>query len=107
MASGASHHIQMARIHEACDFDDFRVPFPPRVFHRVAPPAPLKESYVHCPGVHAFTSDTLGTALDRAAVDHCSQEAIVCVHQNIRKTWAEVGQEVRTIYMFICIDPYC
>jgi len=60
---------------------------------RCAPVTHLKESYIHCPSNLQMSSETLGQVIDRAAVDFGSTEAVVFVHQNIRRTWLEIKQE--------------
>ncbi|XP_037092808.1 medium-chain acyl-CoA ligase ACSF2, mitochondrial-like isoform X2 [Pollicipes pollicipes] len=60
---------------------------------RSAPKTHLRHSYIHCPGATPLTSATLGQVIDRAAYDYSSTEALVFVHQDIRKTWLQVKQE--------------
>ncbi|KAF0294736.1 Acyl-CoA synthetase family member 2, mitochondrial [Amphibalanus amphitrite] len=62
---------------------------------RAAPATHLTESYVHCAGTTPLVHDTLGDVIDRAAVDYGTNEALVFVHQDLRRTWREVKQEVR------------
>ena len=64
---------------------------------RVAPVTRLKDSYLHCAGTVPLVHDTIADVVDRAASDFGSQEALVFVHQDIRRTWREVRQEAERL----------
>ena len=63
----------------------------------VAPVTRLKDSYLHGAGTVPLVHDTIADVVDRAASDFGSQEALVFVHQDIRRTWLEVRQEAERL----------
>ena len=58
----------------------------------------LMDSYLHCTGTTPLVHHTVGDIVDQAASDYGTNEALVFVHQDIRRTWFEVKQEVRHIF---------
>ena len=55
-----------------------------------------KPSYVHGVGLTPLKSETIGTALEQAAAEHGGRLALICRHQAIRWSYAELDARART-----------
>lgn len=55
---------------------------------------PLEWSYIHCPSNRHLENKTVGQILDSSALKYPSREALVSVHQGVKKTFEEVREDV-------------
>ena len=63
------------------------------ISERTPPETRLTQSVVSCPGSVPLMPHTIGELVDRAAGDFGSSQAVVYLHQDIRRTWREIRYE--------------